>query len=115
MIKAEIYYDEDGIFIGFKVQDHSKPIVCAAVSALVFSTLNGIMTHTSQDVNICVGNNCVEFAVVGERNRDAGLLLDVLLEGLEQISIEYPDAIRVVKINGNNNGTNEQQGIPQAV
>ncbi|MCL2286903.1 MAG: ribosomal-processing cysteine protease Prp [Firmicutes bacterium] len=102
MIKAAIFFNKQGLAVGFTVKCHGSPIVCSAVSALVINTVNSIqkLTPVTDEDYHCKWNDSggfVKFALKrsGLRNTGAGLLLDALVLGLNSISEQYPNDIQL--------------------
>ncbi len=98
----------DGALIGYSSQGHSnyadegKDIVCAAISALTQSTLNGLKDILKAPVMFDVDDNgaFIEASLTREATQDqirqAQLLLETLLEGLQAIQREYPRNLRII-------------------
>ena len=106
MIRVTIYRTGRQEYAGFDVSGHAeyddsgKDIVCAAVSALVITTLNSIERFTDDETE-CVsdaGDGSIVFRFRKSPSHDAGLLLDSMILGLEEIEsgIEYEPYIDII-------------------
>ena len=101
------YRNGEGKLTGYRAQGHAdyaeagSDIVCAAVSALTQSTLNGLRSVLKAPVMFEVDDQSafVEVRLTPEATREqleqAQLLLVTLLEGLQAIARDYPRNVRV--------------------
>jgi uncharacterized protein YsxB (DUF464 family) len=97
----------DGALIGYRALGHSgyaasgEDIVCAGISALTQSTLNGLQNVLKAPVvsNIDARTASIEAILTPEATEDqierAQLLLETLLQGLQAIERSYPRNIRI--------------------
>ena len=98
----------DGALLGYSAAGHSgyaesgADIVCAAISALTQSTLNGLknvlkapVMFDQDDDGAFIEVNLTPEATE-EQVRQAQLLLVTLLEGLQAIQREYPRNLRII-------------------
>ena len=106
MIKVTILKTDRQEYAGFDMEGHAgyseqgQDIVCAAVSALVITTLNSIERFTD-DKTSCVSDEdtgSIIFRFSGKPSHDAGLLLDSMILGLEEIedSNDYEKYIDII-------------------
>ena len=98
----------DGALTGYRAQGHTgyaeagSDIVCAAVSALTQSTLNGLRSVLKAPVvfHIDEQSATLEASLAPEATeaqvRQAQLLLRTLLEGLQAIRRSYPRNVRII-------------------
>ena len=98
----------DGTLTGYRAQGHTgyagagSDIVCAAVSALTQSTLNGMKNVLKAPVifDIDDSNALLEARLAPEATEAqlerAQLLLQTLLEGLQAIERSYPRNVRII-------------------
>ena len=98
----------DGALIGYSASGHSgyaeagSDIVCAAISALTQSTLNGLKNVLKAPVMFDQDDDgaFIEASLTPEATeaqiRQAQLLLITLKEGLEAIQREYPRNLRII-------------------
>ena len=105
MIKAEIYYTE-GKITGFFVRNHSdydvegSDIVCAAVSALVYSALGTIdelvkeVDYIEDEEEVVIGFNVPENCSKKDENL-YNIILKNLEIGLMQIENQYDEYLEV--------------------
>ncbi|MEE1199071.1 MAG: ribosomal-processing cysteine protease Prp [Christensenellales bacterium] len=98
----------DGALIGYQAEGHSgyaeagEDIVCAAISALTQTTLNGLanvlkapVMHDQDDQSGYIEARLMPEATE-EQIQGAQLLLGTLLQGLQAIEGEYPRNIRII-------------------
>ena len=98
----------DGALLGYRAEGHSgyaekgADIVCAAISALTQSTLNGLKNVLRAPVMFDQddGGAFMEALLSPEATeaqiQQAQLLLVTLLEGLQAIQREYPRNLRII-------------------
>ena len=98
----------DGALIGYRANGHSgyaeagADIVCAAISALTQTTLNGLKNVLKAPVMFDQDDDgaFIEAILTPEASEDqirqAQLLLVTLLEGLQAIQREYPRNLRMI-------------------
>ena len=97
MIKVTVFEDSDRVVRGFKLTGHAgygeegQDIVCAAVSALVFSAYNSIETFTEDDFEGSADERSGDFQLrfSGEISPESKLLMNSLVLGLEDIEKTY--------------------------
>ena len=102
------YKRSDGALIGYSSSGHTgyaeagSDIVCAAISALTQSTLNGLKNILKAPVMFDVDEDgaFIEVRLTPEAEeatiRQAQLLLLTLQEGLQAIQREYPRNLRII-------------------
>ena len=98
----------DGALLGYRANGHSgyaesgADIVCAAISALTQTTLNGLKNVLKAPVMFDQDDDgaFIEAILTPEAREDqirqAQLLLVTLLEGLQAIQREYPRNLRII-------------------
>ena len=98
----------DGALLGYRANGHSgyaeagADIVCAAISALTQTTLNGLKNVLKAPVMFDQDDDgaFIEAILTPEASEDqirqAPLLLVTLLEGLQAIQREYPRNLRII-------------------
>jgi len=101
------FFSVDGMFTGFKAEGHTgyapegKDIVCAGVSALLQSTVQGLTDLLEIEVAVETKKKTGLFicrlpqALPGEKQQKADLLLRSMYLGLEQMAAEYGDYLQV--------------------
>ena len=101
------YKRSDGTLIGFHSQGHSgyaragEDIVCAGISALTQSTLNGLINiaHIPTEYEIDEQKALLEAILKPETTEkqleQADLLLETLLQGIQAIERSYPRNVRI--------------------
>ncbi len=99
MIKIKVEHDND--FISKIVitghanyDDYGKDIVCAAVSASVLTTINGI---TALDNSILEVNNVLDKMTIKvlKNEKISQVLLNSMLSNLKSLVVEYPKNIKI--------------------
>ena len=97
----------DGALVGYRARGHTgfaaagEDIVCAAVSALTQSTLNGLENILKAPVRSAIDDRTAlleaEFTPeISEKQLErAQLLLETLLQGLQAIERSYPRNVRI--------------------
>ena len=102
------YRRADGTLTGYRAQGHTgyaeagSDIVCAAVSALTQTTLNGLKSVLKAPVVYEIDDQSalLEAYLAPEATdtqvEQAQLLLRTLLEGLEAIQRSYPRNVRII-------------------
>ena len=97
MIKISFLYNDTGSIIGFDFKGHAgyaesgHDIVCAAVSALVFNTVNSIQEFTDSefDIDMDEKKGHIYFKVKGIPDEKTQLLLNSLKLGIGDILKSY--------------------------
>jgi len=97
MIKVSFLFDKNKCINGFDFTGHAgfaasgSDIVCAAVSALVFTTVNSIEKLTNCDFSVEQDQEKghIYFRLKDESDKDAVLLLKSLKLGIEEIQKNY--------------------------
>ena len=101
------YRRPDGTLIGYRAEGHSgyaesgADIVCAGVSALTQSTLNGLQNVLKAPVMFEIDDKMglLEAKLMPEAThtqvKEAQLLLQTLLQGLQAIERSYPRNVRI--------------------
>jgi uncharacterized protein YsxB (DUF464 family) len=84
----------------FKVKNHGRTDVCAAVSMLVLNTVNAIEALTDEPFK-CDSNDeggYIRFALTEPpAGKEARLLLDTMWLGINTVKEEYPAEIKIKK------------------
>lgn len=96
-IKVTVLKSDEGDIKGFHILNHGAPIVCSAVSALSFNTVNSVEELTQARFSLDMDENGGDmlFQVIDYDDHDASLLLKSLLLGLKAIELDYKDDIRI--------------------
>lgn len=99
MIKIKVEHDND--FISKIVitghanyDDYGKDIVCAAVSASVLTTINGII---ALDNSILEVDNILDKMTIKvlKNEKNSQVLLNSMLSNLKSLVVEYPKNIKI--------------------
>ena len=101
------YRRPDGALVGYRAKGHTgyaesgSDIVCAAVSALTQSTLNGLQNILKAPVECEIDDRSALLeakftaAITENQLQRAQLLLETLLQGLQAIERSYPRNVRI--------------------
>ncbi|MBR4341682.1 MAG: ribosomal-processing cysteine protease Prp [Lachnospiraceae bacterium] len=97
MIKISFFYDENGKPSGFEFSGHAgyaesgNDIVCAAVSAMVFNTINSIESFSKTDFEVEKDKKrgFICFRLKDEADREAEILLRSLILGTDSVRESY--------------------------
>jgi hypothetical protein len=93
-----------GIYKSFTSSGHAgyaksgEDIVCAAVSALIITTVNGLETFTEDQIDLKEKDGFVSFTFLEEPSEKGRLLMDTLLLGLTDIENTYQNRYLTVKV-----------------
>ena len=110
MIKVA-FFRQEGRITGFESEGHAgyadygSDIVCAAVSALLISCVNGLESVAGVEAvvrqNEEVGFLKAELSGMPDeaRRHDAEIVFEVTEKGLQSIAKQYPDFVRVISRN----------------
>ena len=93
MIKVTIYKTKRNAYYGFDVKGHAefleegRDIVCAAASVLIINTINAIERFTDEETTVVQDEEeaSIEFRFPDHAGKEAHLLLDAMVLGLETI------------------------------
>lgn len=100
MIKA-IVTKKSGEYYRFECSGHAgfakkgKDIVCASVSVLTTNTINSIESLTDTDFTGGADDGYIEWEFPNGCNKETQLLMDSLVLGLDQISNEYKNYLKL--------------------
>ena len=103
MVSIKIYKNQDS-YTGFECIGHAgyaesgNDIVCAAISILVINTINSIEEFTSSkmDVSTDEEKGIIKIKFLKKPEKDAELLLNSMVLGIESTKKQYSDYIKIV-------------------
>lgn len=108
MIRAEFLTDASGLIHGFEISGHSgyaergSDIICAGVSALIETTAMALETLIGIPVDVTMdydsGYLKCTWSNEPKKNEKTDLLIQTMILGLEQIQEEYPEYLKVLKV-----------------
>lgn len=78
-----------------KYADHGKDIVCASVSSIIYTTVNGIF-NIDQDAILFVDEKNIEITVK-HHSKVVDILIDNMIALLVNLSEQYPKNIKIDK------------------
>lgn len=101
MVKVRIKYKDDFVtnvsISGHALMgDFGNDIVCSAISSICFCIGNQLLL-IDKDLNISAKDNCFNFQNLPNEH-DIQLLITTLINGLEMISQDYPQAIKLMEV-----------------
>lgn len=100
MIQATFNVNDKGEIDSFKIKGHAgyapsgRDIVCAAVSALVIGTINGVQVLTDAALDVVVSNGITK-ADIKSSTSSSNVLLRSMVLTLESIQEEYPNNLEL--------------------
>ena len=101
MTQVTIYKNEFDEYVGFRAYGHAGydeegyDIVCAAISILTINTINAIDTY-AKDLSSVVSDEeegYIEYRLLGRPTKEATLLLNTMVLGLETVVQNYENYI----------------------
>ncbi|MDR1639250.1 MAG: ribosomal-processing cysteine protease Prp [Clostridiales bacterium] len=101
MIKVRLKGGKSGEVCGFLIKWHATGIVCSAVSALAFNTVNSIDELTSAKCKVAMprkGGGYLDVYVPEIDSgscQDASILMKAFVIGITGIKKEYPKEIKI--------------------
>jgi uncharacterized protein YsxB (DUF464 family) len=101
MIKVRLKGGKSGDVCGFLIEWHASGVVCSAVSALAFNTVNSIDELTSAKCEVAMpksGGGYLDVLVPEIDSgscHDASVLMKAFVIGITGIEKEYPKEIKV--------------------
>ena len=109
MIRGTFKRNQADHIVSFEVSGHAdtgphgSDIVCAAVSALTFSTVNGVAALAGFTPILSIDNDNEGYLycemiteITAEQSQTAQILLENLLLALTDIQLEYPEVIELI-------------------
>jgi uncharacterized protein len=107
MIKFEILQQLDSV-VGFRVQGHAgysdsgSDIVCAAVSILVYNTINSCERFAGVVLHVTDAGNSLTCRLPKQPSESVRLLINSMFFGVEQLADQYPEFVKIRTINNVN-------------
>lgn len=106
MITVDVIYNDDNLKQGFVVSGHAEyaeqgeDIVCAGVSALVFTTINSLDSLLQSDINLSVDEETGLISCIfkSEPTEKEELLINSLILGLLDIEKNYGNKFLTVNV-----------------
>ena len=94
VIKEKGYYQSISILGHAMYDDYGKDIVCSAVSSIVITTINGILTLKANAINYLVSSKGLTIKVL-DKERTTQLLLKNMVKLLKELENKYKENIEV--------------------
>jgi len=76
--------------------DHGKDIVCASVSSVVYTTVNGILNVDKNAIKFTDKNDAMTIDIKS-KDRIIKILINSMIDILEDLERQYPENIKIVK------------------
>jgi uncharacterized protein YsxB (DUF464 family) len=93
MIKVSITKDKIIVSGHACYDEYGKDIVCAAVSATVLTTINGILSINKSSINVIEGNELI--IEIKEHNEITDKLINNMIKSLKEIEKDYSKYINI--------------------
>lgn len=74
--------------------DYGKDIVCSAVSSIVTTTINGILSLNKESLSYIVNTDGMDISILDE-NKTTQVLIRNMINLLKELEVNYPDNIQV--------------------
>ena len=78
-----------------KFNDYGKDIVCASVSSIIYTTVNGILNINKNTIKY-TDNEDITIEVIDNDNTTR-ILINNMLELLKELAVQYPKNIKISK------------------
>ena len=95
MIKIIIKKDLVKIEGHAKYDDYGKDIVCASVSSIIYTTVNGIF-NIDKNAILFNDNKCIEIEIK-RHSKVVDILINNMISLLEELAVQYPKNIKIDK------------------
>ena len=76
--------------------DSGKDIVCASVSSIIYTTVNGIFNLDKSAIKFTDSPKLLKITI-GHPSTVVTILLDNMVGLLEDLAIQYPENIKIIK------------------
>ena len=94
-VKKEKAKYQEIIILGHAMyDDYGKDIVCSAVSSIVITTLNAILSLDKGSITYIVSKKGIDISIKGE-DRVTQILIRNMISLLKELEVNYPDNIQV--------------------
>lgn len=96
MIKIKVKDDKIIITGHAGFDDYGKDIVCASVSSIIITTVNGIMKLNSEVIDFNQEQDKLEIKVL-KYTKESDILIKNMLDLLEELELKYSKNIKIIK------------------
>ena len=96
MIKIDIKKDLIKITGHAGYADAGKDIVCASVSSIVYTSVNGIMNIDQDAIKFSDKKDTLEIKIIN-KSKVVNILINSMIDLLEDLENQYPENIKIVK------------------
>ena len=76
--------------------DFGKDIVCASVSSIIYTTVNGLLNIDSKSIKFKDNNNIIIIEILKNDNI-TNVLINNMIDLLNELEIQYPKNIKISK------------------
>lgn len=73
-----------------------KDIVCASVSSVIYTTVNGILNIDNNAIKFEDNNDVMKITIINE-TEITGKLIDNMFDIMQELERQYPDKIKISK------------------
>lgn len=77
-------------------KEYGKDIVCASVSSIIYTTVNGIFNIDRDAIKFTDNEKLLEIKVIN-RSKVVDILINSMLDLLNELQSQYPKNIKIVK------------------
>lgn len=92
--KSGVNYTKVAILGHAMYDDYGKDIVCSAVSSIVTTTVNGLLSLDRESITYLVSNKGMNI-VIKKTDRTTQILVRNMISLLKELSKNYPDNIEI--------------------
>lgn len=94
VVKEKNYYKSISVLGHAMYDDYGKDIVCSAVSSIVTTTINGILSLDKSTITYLASSKGLTIKVLKE-DRTTQILLNNMIRLLKELEIKYKENIEV--------------------
>lgn len=101
MTKVNVVQDSNDIIVNIHINDHAgfaeygNDIVCAAISSIIFGTLNALVHYGCNQKQIIVDDSKASIHISLNDENDLQVVAQTMLIQLQTIQESYPDYIKI--------------------
>ena len=74
-----------------------KDIVCASVSSIIYTTVNGILNIDKSAIDFVDNGNLLKIKILDKKSSVVKTLLDNMITLLEDLESQYPENLKIRK------------------
>ena len=96
MIKIEIKKDIITVSGHANYKEYGNDIVCASVSSIIYTTVNGILNIDSNSIKFSDDGKLLKIEII-DNNKTVKILINNMIELLEDLENQYPENLKIKK------------------